>query len=131
MAKLIQFIPRAELDADQNIREFIWQCRDGLDALGAHLPFDENVWDISDDVERKGRTSRVRVVFSSLAAAKANQRTPTMAESFLPFAKAYFRYFHALKPTNGFANRLAALRLVTPRWLNWSSPARFRRSAIG
>ena len=35
-----------------------------------------------------------------------------MSEKFLPFAKAYFRYWQCLRPTTAWANRLAALRVL-------------------
>jgi hypothetical protein len=112
MAEIVHFKSKAELTALQNVVEFVRLCRDDLTALGADLPFDRNVWDISEHIESKGRTKAVRVVFSSLAAAKASKATPTMSPNFLPFAKAYFRYWQGLKPTTAWANRLAALRVL-------------------
>ena len=112
MAEIIQFTPRAQLSAKDNLAEFIRQCRDELTALGPALPFDENVWDISSSVQRKGRNGAVRVVFSSFEAAQNKRDSPAMAAGFIEFAKAYFRYVHALRPTKFIGNRLAALRLV-------------------
>lgn len=112
MANVVHFKSRADLAAAQNLAEFVRLCRDDLDVFGADLPFDSNVWDISDHIESKGRTKAVRVVFSSLAAAKLSKATPTMSENFLPFAKAYFRYWQGLRPTTAWANRLAALRVL-------------------
>ena len=112
MANVVHFKSRAHLSSLQNLNEFVRLCRDDLDALGADLPFDSNVWDISSYVDVKGRTKAVRVVFSSLAAAKMSKNTPTMSEKFLPFAKAYFRYWQCLRPTTAWANRLAALRVL-------------------
>lgn len=112
MAEIIHFKSRASLTAAQNVAEFVRLCREDLTALGADLPFDEHVWDISGHVNVKGRVKAVRVVFSNLAAAKAAKATPTMSANFLPFAKAYFRYWQGLKPTTAWANRLIALRLL-------------------
>lgn len=112
MADIIQFTPKAELAAEQNLAEFVRQCRDSLTAFGADLPFDDDIWDISEYIQLKGRTKAVRVVFASQEAAQASQSTPTMAPGFQAFAKAYFRYMHALRPTAAFGQRLAALRLV-------------------
>jgi len=112
MAEIVYFKSRAELSAVQNVNEFVRLCRDDLTVLGADLPFDSNVWDISDHIESKGRIKAIRVVFSSLAAAKASKPTPTMSANFLPFAKAYFRYWQGLKPTTAWANRLTALRVL-------------------
>lgn len=112
MAEIVQFKSRDELSSTQNIAEFVRLCRDDLTVLGADLPFDSNIWDISEHINVKGRTKTVRVIFSSLAAAKESKNTPTMSINFLPFAKAYFRYWHGLRPTTAWANRLAALRVL-------------------
>lgn len=112
MANIIHFTPRAQLSARDNIAEFIRQCRDDLTVLGSQLPFDENTWDVSSHVQHKGRNIAVRVVFSSFEAAKNKRDSPAMAAGFIEFAKAYFRYVYALRPTKFIGNRLAALRLV-------------------
>ena len=112
MTEIVHFKSRADLTAFQNVAEFVRLCRDDLTVLGADLPFDSNIWDISDYIEVQGREKTVRVIFSSLAAAKMSKATPTMSENFLPFAKAYFRYWQGLRPTTAWANRLAALRVL-------------------
>ncbi len=112
MADIIQFTPRAELNATQNLVEFVRQCRDELTALGADLPFDANMWDISAHIRLPGKTKKVNAVFSSFEAAKKCRSTPCMSGQFLPFAKAYFRYMHALRPTKSIGGRLAALRAL-------------------
>lgn len=112
MAEIIHFQSRASLTAAQNVAEFVRLCREDLTALGADLPFDEHVWDISGYINVKGQVKAVRVVFSNLAAAKAAKATPTMSAKFLPFAKAYFRYWQGLKPTTAWGNRLIALRVL-------------------
>lgn len=112
MANVVYFKSRADLAAAQNLAEFVRLCRSDLDVFGADLPFDSNVWDISGYVDVKGRTKTVRVIFSSLAAAKLSKATPTMSENFLPFAKAYIRYWHGLKPTVSCGQRLTALRVL-------------------
>ncbi len=40
MAELVLFQPKAELDAFENLREFIDSCRTELTVFGADLPFD-------------------------------------------------------------------------------------------
>ena len=92
MSDLILFKPKAELDASENLRGFIDSCRNELTVFGADLPFDENVWDITDSINLKGHgNKRHRLVFSNLAT--VNDKAPdSMAEPFLSFAKAYFRY---------------------------------------
>lgn len=112
MADIIQFTPRADLNAARNLEEFISQCRFELTALGADLPFDENTWDITKFIILPGKTKTVNAIFSNFEAARADKSTPSMSVRYLPFAKAYFRYMHALRPTTSIGNRLAALRVL-------------------
>jgi hypothetical protein len=112
MSDLILFKPKAELDASENLRGFINSCRNELTVFGADLPFDENVWDITDSINLKGHgNKRHRLVFSNLAT--VNDKTPdSMVEPFLSFAKAYFRYMQGLRPIAGTGPRLVALRVL-------------------
>lgn len=112
MSDLILFKPRAELDASENLRGFIDSCRNELTVFGADLPFDENVWDITDSINLKGRgNKRHRLVFSNLDT--VNDKVPApMAEPFLSFAKAYFRYMQGFRPIAGTGPRLVALRAL-------------------
>lgn len=112
MADIIHFTPRSELDAEKNLALFIRQCREHLTVFGADLPFDKNVWDLSEHIKLSGRNLKVRAVFSSFEAAKKSQSQPAMSPRFLDFAKAYFRYMHGLRPTKIVGQRLAALRLI-------------------
>lgn len=112
MSDLILFKPKAELDASENLRGFINSCRNELTVFGADLPFDENVWDITDSINLKGHgNKRHRLVFSNLAT--VNDKAPdSMAEPFLSFAKAYFRYMQGFRPIAGTGPRLVALRVL-------------------
>lgn len=112
MADLILFQPKAEIDAEENLQGFIDLCRDELTVFGDDLPFDENVWDISDSINLKGHgNKRHRLVFSNFETVDDNSPTP-MAEPFLSFSKAYFRYMQGFKPINGTGPRLVALRAL-------------------
>jgi hypothetical protein len=112
MADLIIFQPKAELDAAENLRGFIDSCRNELTVFGSDLPFDENTWDISDSINLKGfGNKRHRLVFSNLETVNDNSPAP-MAEPFLSFAKAYFRYMQGFRPINGTSPRLFALRAL-------------------
>lgn len=112
MADLILFQPKAELDAAENLQGFINSCRNELTVFGADLPFDENTWDISDSINLKGHgNKRHRLVFSNLETVNDNSPAP-MAEPFLSFAKAYFRYMQGFRPINGTGPRLVALRTL-------------------
>ena len=87
MADIIHFTPRAELDAEKNLALFIRQCREDLTIFDADLPFDKNVWDLSEHIKLSGRNLKVRAVFSSFEAAKQSQSQPTLSPRFLDFAK--------------------------------------------
>jgi hypothetical protein len=112
MNNVFVFTPSAELNAKQNVEFFIRRCREECTAFGTDLPFDERIWDISSSIVTKGRNRAVRVIFSNYHAAKSGREIPTMSASFLPFAKAYFRYSFALRPSTAWPNRLVALRAI-------------------
>ena len=112
MADLILFQSKAELDAAGNLLGFIDLCRNELTVFGEDLPFDENIWDISDSINLKGHgNKRHRLVFSNFETVNDDSPAP-MAEPFLSFAKAYFRYMQGFKPINGTGPRLVALRAL-------------------
>lgn len=112
MAELLLFQPKAELDAFENLQGFIDSCRTELTIFGADLPFDENVWDITNSINLKGHgNKRHRLIFSSLET--VNDNLPlSMTEPFLSFAKAYMRYMQGFRPIVGYASRLTALRAL-------------------
>ena len=112
MVELIVFQPKAQLDAAENLQGFIDSCRNNLTVFGANLPFDENVWDITEHINLKGRgNQRHRLVFSNFETLDSNSPTP-MAEPFLSFSKSYFRYMQGFKPVVGTGPRLTALRAL-------------------
>jgi hypothetical protein len=111
MADIIHFAPRAELDANANLRDFIDVCRTRLTAFGANLPFDENVWDITDALDLKASNGRYRLSFCTFGSLDECARS-SMREPFLSFAKAFLRYLHPLRPTKCISQRLVALRAL-------------------
>lgn len=114
MAEIMKFVPKKELDAAQNVAGFIAMCRDELTVFGHDLDFDANSWNVTDQIELKGKSdNRVSLQFSNFDASKQTKGSWTpMAEPFLSFAKAYMRYMHAMKPTKTTGNRLVALRAL-------------------
>ena len=105
MAEIVLFTPKAELDAAANLRGFVDMCRSKLTVFGADLPFQNDVWDVTDAVATKGKGGkRERITFSN--AATVDQKSPEMMrEPFLSFAKAYVRYMHGMRPTKTIHNR--------------------------
>lgn len=112
MAEIVLFTPKAELDAAANLRGFIDMCRSKLTVFGSDLPFQKDVWDVTDAVATKGAgNKRERITFSN--AATVDEKVPAMMlEPFLSFAKAYVRYMHGMRPTKVIHNRVAALRAL-------------------
>jgi hypothetical protein len=112
VSDVILFQPKAELDAAANLAGFVESCRNDLTVFGANLDFDANAWDITETVQRKGTgNKRERLVFSTLET--VNDKPPKwMADEFLPFAKAFMRYMHGLRPSVSIGLRLAALRAL-------------------
>ncbi|RJG12189.1 integrase [Pseudomonas cavernicola] len=112
MTELALFRPQRVLQAAENLQLFVGYCRNELTAFGVDLPFDENVWDVTDGLALKGRGARRdRAYFISDAAVLEKVSTP-LREPFCSFAKACLRYLHSNRPTKCIGNRLSALRLL-------------------
>lgn len=107
---VLRFVPRAELAAKGNLERFVDECRRSA-VLGAIHQFDRNIWELG---YQKGKSTKVRVVFSTIEAARlAKPRpTPALPEPFLAFAKAYLVYMQDRRPAVSQAPRLAALRCL-------------------
>jgi hypothetical protein len=111
MSEIIHFEPNSKLTAKANLSEFIALCRDRLTALGREINFEENTWNVSGAIKRKGRKGVMRLHFTRDASLQ-NLRTDCMAEPFLSFSKAYIRYQHAMQPVQSINTRLAILRVL-------------------
>lgn len=110
MTGIFIFRPRAEVDAAENLRDFIESCRRELSTFGSNLPFEENVWDVTESLALKGRgTHRQRLLFSALQSANDGEPV-SMREPFLSFAKAYMLYMQGLRPTKSLGTRIVTLR---------------------
>lgn len=111
MSDVVLFTPLVEKTAQENLVAFIDLCKNKLAVFGKDLPFDDFVWDITDSVQVRGRTERIRVYFSSWDT--ANDVEPkSMPELFVSFAKAYLRYQHGFKPIVDQGVRVAPLRAI-------------------
>ncbi|ENH6339637.1 integrase [Burkholderia vietnamiensis] len=112
MSDILVFTPKAELDAEKNLRMFVDMCRSKLTVLGASLPFESDIWDVTEAVARRGGgKKRERITFSNAATTDGNA-PEMMREPFLSFAKAYVRYMHGMRPTKAILQRVAALRAI-------------------
>jgi hypothetical protein len=111
VADLVLFKPRRELGAQANLQAFIALCRDKLTIFGEELKFEEDTWDVTGDIDLKGKKGKLRVVFSSWATMNKASPEP-MPHPFQAFAKAYFRYQHGMQPSKAVAGRISALRAL-------------------
>lgn len=112
MNEIALYIPKAELDATANLRGFVDMCRNKLTVFGSELPFQQDVWDVTEAIKIKGHgNKRVRITFSNTATVSEKEQV-MMQEPFLSFAKAYIRYMHGMRPTKIIHNRVAALRAL-------------------
>ena len=93
---IIRFKPRAALQAEANLRRFIYLCRNELTVFGADLAFGENAWDVSDFVHVKGKAGRRRLVFSIMPPGRCGEGI-AFREPYLSFAKAYMRHEFAFR----------------------------------
>ncbi|KAF1703692.1 hypothetical protein [Pseudoxanthomonas suwonensis] len=102
MGDVVQFVPRAELDARENLEEFIRLAREDLTAFGDGGAWDANKWQQGETV----------VVFATKTASLNSYAFTPLAEPYMQFAKAYIRYRFSHKPVKSLAMMLQALRCV-------------------
>ncbi|MCB4363313.1 integrase [Hydrogenophaga taeniospiralis] len=105
---VLNFVPRAELDAAANLSAFVDLCR-ASDVLGASTQFESNAWDIG---YLKGQNKVHRAIFSTLEASAEAKPEPSMPAPFLDFAKATTIYLQDKRPVESQAPRIAALRSI-------------------
>jgi len=120
--KIVQFLPRAGATAQANCDAFVKLCKQKLVVFGTNLPFDENIWDVTNSIKLVGKNSAVRLVFSTFDSAK-DKSPQHMSQPFLDFAKGYMRYQHAMRPTKSVGSRLAALRALEAALTTGGLPA--------
>ncbi|MGE5546442.1 MAG: hypothetical protein ACM33T_06070 [Solirubrobacterales bacterium] len=112
MTNVIHFVPRSLVDASANLASFIEACRPLLNSYPNVTEWERNDWDLGGVVEWSGRGSaRIAAIFSNHDTAGDREATP-MALPFLNFAKAYFLYSQAVRPSKAINSRLAALRAL-------------------
>ncbi|SFE07387.1 integrase [Paracidovorax konjaci] len=119
---VLNFVPRAELDAAGNLRAFIALCRES-DVLDARAQFEQTSWDIG---HLKGHNKLHRAIFSTLESSKPRSKSEAqvgLPKPFVDFAKATIVYMHDMRPVESQAPRVAALRCLeaTLRQLNKGS----------
>lgn len=111
MPNIVQFIPKNELGAAENLKDFIKLCREELTIFGPDLEWDADAWDVTKWTNRSGRKGRTAITFSNFDTSK-QQMGQTLSAAFLNFSKAYMRYQHGMKPTKVVGQRMDALRAL-------------------
>jgi len=101
LINVVQFVPRADLEAKQNLAEFIRLAREDLTAFSDCGAWDGDKWMHGETIVFATKTARL----------DAYTYTP-MAEPFMQFAKGYVRYRYSHKPVKSLAMMLQALRCI-------------------
>lgn len=106
MAEITFFQSRSELDAKQNLADFIEHCRDNLTLYEDQGGFAVNKWQFTKD----GRT--FAMAFSKHSEKGDSYNYEPLDEPFLSFAKARVRYTQTQRQVKSIANQMIVLRLV-------------------
>ena len=99
MSELKHFAPKSALSASENLREFIRLCRDDLNVFGAGINWEATSWSGAVNFTKLGAHSQ------------GYAESDRMDETFIDFAKAYFRYQQGHHPTET-KNESKALRTI-------------------
>lgn len=102
MGDLVQFVPRADRDANANLKEFIRLAREELTAFGTGGAWEGDRWQHNETV----------VVFATKTAPIGSHSFTPMAEPFKQFAKAYIRYRYSHRPMKDMCQIMQGLRCV-------------------
>ena len=112
MSDIISFTPKLGCTAQEALADFITKCKTELTVFGPELNFDDDLWDVTDALARKGMgNKRERIRYSTLASAKTKS-PESMHPDFKDFAKSYIRYLHGLRPSQSIGHRLGAMRTI-------------------
>ena len=99
MAEIFHFVPKRELDAGENLKNFIDRCKHDLTVFGAELDWNNWKW------KHKAHFTKIGVTANGV------KEQDYLHPDFMNFAKAYFRYQQGHKPT-GTKNELIGLRCI-------------------
>ncbi len=99
------FLATKSRSAEDNLAAFINHCKHQLGTFG-EVKWEATSWDISETIQRLGRTTNVHLnwtdIDTSRATARKGSRQPTaepLPQPFADFAKSFIRYRYAHKPT--------------------------------
>jgi hypothetical protein len=99
MAEIFHFKPKAQLDAKENLKLFIEQCKTKLTVFGADLDWNKWHWPKAGKFSKLGTHSR------------STNEADKLDDELIDFAKAYFRYQQGHNETD-VKHELNALRAI-------------------
>lgn len=111
-AEVLQFVPRAERSADENLAEFVRLARHELTAFGTSLDFDAMEWPLDGHINIPGHHTTNTLKFCTLATVGKHAQPEPLAEPFGSFARAFLRYRQAVRPVKRFVSWLRAVRAL-------------------
>lgn len=94
MSATLIFTPKAVLTAQKNLKEFIRLCRDELTAFNPNLEWDDLFW--ASDIES---VSQAQFTKLDVGIRRTVRPGDELDAQYIDFAKAYFRYQFADKPS--------------------------------
>ena len=117
MGEIVPFVPRAEHDALQNLREFVEHVRTHLTPFGnVANEFDANAWRIFGLTAKNNKRQYLyftRLGMETIRGSKGKPATfiteSLLRQPFLGFAKALVAYMHAMRQITAIGDRLQAL----------------------
>lgn len=112
MSQIIQFVPKAECEAIENVKGFVEVARERITVFGADLDWESDAWDVSAHIPQTGRKGRFAFSFSNQDTAGLRSGSTPMAQPFRDFAKAYMRYGFGLNPRESHTQKMAAVRAL-------------------
>lgn len=106
MAEIVFFKPRSELNAQQNLNDFIEHCRDKLTLYEDQGGFLVNTWHFDSGGRKYAMT------FSKYKAKSNPYDFDPLDEPLLSFAKAYIRYTQSQKQVKSVSDKMVAIRAL-------------------
>lgn len=105
-----------DFSSEKILFDFINMAKNELKIFGEDLPFNSNIWDITETNPGKQNT-RQKIVFSNLENSKEFSKVTVntiipMREPFLNFTKAFLRYKQGLMPVKSFTPLIASMRVL-------------------
>ena len=105
MDNIVQFTPKVESTAKQNLNEFIQLCKNELTAFGTDC-WANNLWKTPYGKSNRNTVAR----FSTNTKPYSSYAYTPLESPFIDFAKAYIRYFYSLNPVSNLQRYMEALR---------------------